>query len=211
MNLVKPKSTWQRSKYAYTPAKCLFHLLPSLPHPPSPPYLSPLLPTPPSLRTSPLYLPTPPSLPHPPLPSLPLPFPSPSQENLDLFREELKESSQALSDILGDPHPSSTVGLTPQLEDDEIPVLPSAKPSITATTPTSLPVPTSGSKATPVQPHSSSTVTTSHLHFPTPSHPQSVDTLGENGIEYGATPAVGGAGQGTRKRQRRLSSERTMG
>lgn len=49
------------------------------------------------------------------------------RENLDLFRNEIKESSHALSDILGEPPTSNTIGLTPQLADTELPVLPSSK------------------------------------------------------------------------------------
>lgn len=137
-----------------------------------------------------------------------------SQDNLGLFREELKESSQALSDILGGPRPTSAVGLTPQLEDDEIPVLPSAKPGsapitpLTVSAPTSVPAATSNSKpplAMSLPP--SSSITASHPHLPTPSQLHT-DMSGENGADYGT---VSGLGQGTRKRPRQLSSERTTG
>ena len=49
------------------------------------------------------------------------------QENLKHFRMELKESSHSLSELLGDDGPiPDTIGLTPQLVDDELPVLPSS-------------------------------------------------------------------------------------
>lgn len=50
-----------------------------------------------------------------------------SQENLKHLRTELKESSHSLSELLGDDGPiPDTIGLTPQLVDDELPVLPSS-------------------------------------------------------------------------------------
>ena len=59
-----------------------------------------------------------------------------SQENLDIFREELKESSQALSDILGEAPAMNAIGLTPQVVENELPVLASSKPGSVLTTPT---------------------------------------------------------------------------
>ena len=55
-----------------------------------------------------------------------------SQENLDLFREELRDSQQALSDILGHPtssSPPTSISVTPQMIDDDLPVLSSSKPT----------------------------------------------------------------------------------
>lgn len=51
-------------------------------------------------------------------------FFAPTQNNLCHLRAELKNSSQVLSDILGDVPTSSAVTLTPQLVDDELPVVP---------------------------------------------------------------------------------------
>ena len=81
---------------------------------------------------------------------------------MDLFRKELKDSSQALSDILGEAPVSKSVGLTPALMDDELPVLPSAKqgsisvPSTPTLPPTTSVLQSSATKSTlstPTQPH----------------------------------------------------------
>lgn len=91
------------------------------------------------------------------------PSPSPSQDNVGYFRTELKESSQVLADVLGSAT-SSAGTLTPQLMDDELPVLSSSTskhssvPSIRTVSSNSI-TPTQSFKTS-----SSSSVRTSILH-----------------------------------------------
>lgn len=146
------------------------------------------------------------------------------QENLDYFRAELKNSSQALSDILGEAPVSSSVGLTPTLMDDELPVLPSAKQGS---------IPVASQPLTTSGPQSQASTTKSTLPTPTQSHPPPITSIPAQGHSYFSYPTpimstgfsadhdppVGGGmfppssspGAVARKRLRRPSAERAPG
>ena len=140
----------------------------------------------------------------------------------------MKNSNQVLSEILGEVPTSSAVTLTPQLVDDELPVLPSSsKASATPTIWTissSIMLNSSNSKTTSTSSYvSSSSSRNSGPHFHTTNH--HVHGTGMNvqaqshshnsvvGIEDGSDSRTrhgssnGVSNSGVRKRMRRLSTE----
>ena len=98
------------------------------------------------------------------------------QENLDLFREALRDSEQALSDVLFHPPSSSSsasIAMTPQFIDEDLPVLPSSKPPLTPTLSSHTPHSSSSSSSLPLtaEPaahvpfiHHSATNATTNIH-----------------------------------------------
>ncbi|CAI8032908.1 Protein CBFA2T2 [Geodia barretti] len=98
------------------------------------------------------------------------------RENLDLFREALRDSEQALSDVLFHPPSSSSsasIAMTPQFIDEDLPVLPSSKPPLTPTLSSHTPHSSSSSSSLPLtaEPaahasfiHHSATNATTNIH-----------------------------------------------
>ena len=138
---------------------------------------------------------------------------------MDLFSKELKDSSQALSDILGEAPISNSVGLTPTLMDDELPVLPSAKQgSISVPSTPTLPLPSSISQSsatkstlsTPTQPHppptSANPPTQGYSHF---SNAAPIMSTGFSDFHDYDSPSSSAAP--ARKRARRSSNEKMPG
>lgn len=147
-----------------------------------------------------------------PLKELIIPF---LRENLGYFRQELKDSSQALSDILGDSAaPSTSVGLTPQLVDDELPMLSNSKSgqavrtvtSITSSVSSSQPHNTAAGTSRSVNTQTAAAAAQQHgtgigAHAKAHSHVDLTDRM-ESGHSTSSSSMIG------KKRANRLSNDR---